>query len=156
MGSESGGVRHKRVGDYQYAVFVLPDGDHYRWTVTRSDMSEGVSDRFGKQLTTGTAKDEVEAWLLAESWLNQFLAVEKERLARWANETPPGKVPQADRERFVGIRQKMVLDMPSLPAAGAAHTEHWVGFTDDDLAFLDRLKKRFEQESKRPDSSPGR
>jgi len=73
MGVKRNGVRHKQVGEYHYAVFALPEGDHYRWTVTRSDMSERTTDHFGRQLTTGTAKDEAEAWLVGKSWLNKYL-----------------------------------------------------------------------------------
>jgi hypothetical protein len=115
-------------------------------------MREGVvPSRFGKQWGTGTAKNEADAWRLSELWLDQFL--EKERLLKWADEKPPLTVPVADRDRFEKIRQKMVLDRPRLPGAGGLVTQHWADVTDDDLAFLDRLKKSLERDSKRPDSS---
>lgn len=73
MEVRKGGVRHEQVGEDLYAIFAVPEGDHYRWTVTRMDMSRETTDHFGKQLETGTAQDEAEAWRLGKSALNRFL-----------------------------------------------------------------------------------
>lgn len=71
--SGRGGVRHEQVGDDLYKIIVLPEGDHYRWTVSRSDMSAGAKSHFAEQIATGPAEDEHLAWTRGKAALNRFL-----------------------------------------------------------------------------------
>ncbi len=66
-------VRHKDVGRYRFSLFALPEGDHHRWQVTRIDLGSDTIDHFGRQLAGGTARNESEAWKLAETWLDEYL-----------------------------------------------------------------------------------
>ncbi len=69
----AGGVRQRDVGRFQFTLFAGPDGDHYLWRVTRTNFGPDTADRFGKKLVDGMARNEEEAWRLAESWLDGYL-----------------------------------------------------------------------------------
>lgn len=68
-----GGVKHRVVGYRRFSLFVLPEGDHFRWQVNRTDMNAEANDHFGERMATGTAQNETEAWGRVESWVDEYL-----------------------------------------------------------------------------------
>ncbi len=43
----------RRVGDYEFTTFAVPEGDHWRWQVNRADMGLDTLDHVGRKVAQG-------------------------------------------------------------------------------------------------------
>ena len=83
-GDNESTVFHRDAGRFRYHLVVLPEGDHWRWKVSRANIS-GV-DQVARDLNTeggtGTAPTLAAGMERGKDWLNRFINREDRFLVR--------------------------------------------------------------------------
>jgi hypothetical protein len=69
------GVEHRDVGPYRFSLFVIPEGDHWRWQVNRIKLGSQFASHWGEPVPggSGTASFAHEAREKATAFLKEFL-----------------------------------------------------------------------------------
>ena len=69
------GIEHRDVGLYRFTLFVIPEGDHWRWQVNRAKLNAQFASRWGEPLPggSGTAPWASEAKEKGTAFLTEFL-----------------------------------------------------------------------------------
>jgi hypothetical protein len=75
VGGVKESVEHRDVGLYRFTVYVVPEGDHWRWQVNRTKLGSQFASRWGEPLPggTGTASWGSEAKEKANAFLRAYL-----------------------------------------------------------------------------------
>lgn len=75
VGGVKESIDHRDVGLYRFTVFVVPEGDHWRWQVNRTKLALQFGSRWGEPLPggTGTAPWASEAKEKANAFLRAYL-----------------------------------------------------------------------------------
>jgi len=72
---EGQGVEHRDVGPYRFSLFVIPEGDHWRWQVNRVKLDLQLTSQWGEPVPggTGTAPWAADAREQANKFFMAFL-----------------------------------------------------------------------------------
>ncbi len=72
---EGQGVEHRDVGLYRFSLYVIPEGDHWRWQVNRVKLGLQFASQWGEPVPggSGTAPWATEAREKANKFLTAFL-----------------------------------------------------------------------------------